>query len=483
MKIDVKAIRLALKSVDPAPAHDAVTPPANEEIYAPADHEAALDPDRPLVVGGRGAGKSFWSAALVDPQARAFLGKIYPRLKLSKTRVSLGFSGTDISSQGALSAEIFDQLIEDGRKAELIWRAVFLRSAEDLIEEELPQTWRKLVAWCSEDAERLQQALREADKKLIAKGEKLVVVFDALDRLASEWPDIRERTKALMRTTLALSNYRGIAPKIFMRTDQAEDQALVAFPDASKLLGSKVDLYWERKDLYGLLFNLLANNDGKRNFARLVSEKTGLLMPHGKPISLPDSLKHDEVKQEQLFVGIAGRYMGSDARRGRTYPWIHNHLADAHGRVSPRTFLMAMREAAINASRSMVDKVVDPRGLQIGLQAASEHRLQQLQEEFLWIPDALEPLADLRVPCEATSIFERWRAAKTVEIITEGAKVNGYLEPVEFDGPSRHLSIQLLEALKRIGVAERRSDNRINVPDIYRVAAKLLRKGGVPPKR
>ena len=40
-------------------------------------------------------------------------------------------------------------------------------------------------------------------------------------------------------------------------------------------------------------------------------------------------------------------------------------------------------------------------------------------------------------------------------------------------------------ALMGIGVIEKRSESRINVPDIFRVAAKLKRRGGVrvPPRR
>ena len=189
----------------------------------------------------------------------------------------------------------------------------------------------------------------------------------------------------------------------------------------------------------------------------------------------------DEQKQESLFTELAGPYMGSDRRRGKTYSWIHNHLADAFGRVSPRSFLMALRAAA-QRSGNLEYKVIDPKALQGGLQVASEHRVDQLKEEFGWIQAALEPLADLRVPCPDTSIYERWKMANTIGIIQRSSKAGGFLEPVEFDSGSGDLFISLLDAMRRIGVAERRSDGRINVPDIYRVAAKLLRKGGVRPE-
>jgi hypothetical protein len=483
LSINWRNMREALGTLDPAPAHDATTPPDLKQIYTPPGHEAALDPHRPLVVGGRGTGKSFWAAALLDPSARNFVSQIYRRLHLTKINVSLGFAGLDVEGGGPPSREVLDELISHGHKAEVIWRAVFLRAVAGEADLALPTTWRRLVEWCGEDAERVQEALRRADRKLAANSKIQIVIFDALDRLGENWADIRERTKALLRVALALRTYKAIKPKIFMRTDQAEDQSLAAFPDASKLLGSKVDLYWERRDLYGLLFTYLANDPRSRNdFQKLVRQRTPFKLELGGTYQLPSELKEDELGQEQLFIGVAGPYMGVDKRRGRTYSWIHNHLSDAFGRVSPRTFLMAFRAAA-QSSRSVEDKVVDTRGLQVGLQVASEHRLVQLREEFAWISAALEPLADLRVPCEEDALFSRWKTARTVEVIRSAARAEGFLEPVEFDIGGVNPLAALLQALARIGVAERRADDRVNVPDIYRVAAKLLRKGGVPPRK
>ena len=44
-------------------------------MYAPPAHEVALAFDRPLVVGGRGTGKSYWAAALCHAEARKRLMK------------------------------------------------------------------------------------------------------------------------------------------------------------------------------------------------------------------------------------------------------------------------------------------------------------------------------------------------------------------------------------------------------------------------
>lgn len=246
------SLRKALANLTPAPSHDATEPPEPLQIYTPASHEAALDPERPLVIGGRGTGKSFWAASLLSGDTRAFITGSYPRLGLDGCDVSLGFAGVDADIHGAPSREVLDDLIEtDGHSAEKVWRAVILNAIAHTgaISLKLPRKLRGeqgLTAWVEADAERVQTLLRDVDKTLQGKGRRVIILFDALDRLGSDWRQIRERTKALLQVVLAMRTYRSIKLKLFMRVDQAEDRGVVAFPDASKLFGAKVDLEWVR---------------------------------------------------------------------------------------------------------------------------------------------------------------------------------------------------------------------------------------------
>lgn len=485
-EIDYRKIRQALATLSPAPAHQADTPPEIKDIFAPRGHEGALDPERILVVGGRGVGKSFWSGVLLNDNTRDFVSKCYPNLGLDKCKVALGYSGTDLIENGPPSQEMLDDLVKDGFKPEIIWRAVVLHCLRAYTGIKLPAKFRGksgLVAWAAKDAERLQGTLRAADQCLVEQDMRLIIVFDALDRLGDSWVQIRDRSKGLMRVALAFRAYKAIKPKIFMRVDQAEDKLLVNFPDASKLIGAKVNLTWERKDLFGLLFSLLANHSSAgASFRQLIDACLGKKPNAEKRNKLPFELMDNEQKQMDVFTMLAGQYMGSDPRRGKTYTWVHNHLADAFGLVSPRSFLEAFRAAAERGDYERQEPL-DPKGLQYGLQVASELRVTQLREEYGWIGAALEPLADMRVPCEENALFERWQDKETITEIERSAKKEGFLEPVEFTSDGKDLLRSLLDAMQRIGVAELRTDGRVNVPDIYRVAAKLLRMGGVKPRR
>lgn len=88
----MQQIRFALASLDPGSvAHQAQDEPAEATIYPVRGHDSALTFDRPLVVGNRGMGKSFWAAVLSHQEGRKRASELYPRARLDGLQVALGF--------------------------------------------------------------------------------------------------------------------------------------------------------------------------------------------------------------------------------------------------------------------------------------------------------------------------------------------------------------------------------------------------------
>jgi len=281
----------------------------------------------------------------------------------------------------------------------------------------------------------------------------------------------------MLRLALDARGYRAIRIKIFMRADQANDDTVFRFADASKLRAEKVDLVWRRRDLYGLLFQRLWTDPASHS-------AFSILMKDSRKLSLfddefPEELKNNEDEQAELFYAIAGEFMGADRRRGRTYSWVHDHLADAFGETSPRSFLIALQRAATHEPRPTASSI-DYLGIRYGVQEASDVRLSELKEDYLWIVDAINALEGLEVPCSPQSFTERWKKRRTLRRIS-GVVSKGGLRPVELETKSITPEAALLLALRNIGVIEFRTEDRINMPDIFRVAAKIKRRGGVRP--
>ena len=68
--------------------------PSARFVYLPPSHLKALRPDATVVVGMRGAGKSFWWAALQQPEVRTLLAGAdarNPHADLDQTGVVAGF--------------------------------------------------------------------------------------------------------------------------------------------------------------------------------------------------------------------------------------------------------------------------------------------------------------------------------------------------------------------------------------------------------
>jgi len=471
---DLQSLREALRNLQPGAAHQAQNPPTPGAIFAPARHAAALDPQRALVVGNRGVGKSFWSAVLTHEKTRESIQSSYPRLPLKSIRAVLGFhedAGKDASPSP--SPELLKALCAEGNEPETIWRAVLVKALNAELREGLPASLKEIIAWSAADVERSEHFLRQADNNFFENKKIFLVVFDALDRLGSNWEIITPLTRGVLRLALDMRGFRAMKAKIFMRTDQSKDDSVFSFPDASKLRSATVELDWRRAELFGLIYKHLGENPNTRAcMLRLAGGDDG--------DNVAEKLLGDESPQEELFYRLAGEYMGAGPKRGRTYTWIYDHLADTFGETSPRSFLTAIQKSAQqlpSPSKTAIDYI----GIRAGVQEASQVRVRELKEDYDWIDTVLRALEGLEVPCEPRVFTRRWTERSTVKKITSDAARQSRLLPLELVGNRPDPEAALLQAMANIGVVEFRTENRINVPDIFRVAAGIKRRGGVRP--
>lgn len=494
------------RSLDELPdTMDASTnPPDPNELYVVLGHERALDPNSTLVVGDRGSGKSFWSAALNSKVSRALIHAQLPRLQLDRVKTSWGFSvsthNADHPSRRVL------QRLQGSHAAEDIWRAVVLRQLTSRYDEELPvKDWADVVTYVADNPEREERLLSRIAGRLAADGKRHLVIFDALDRTGSDWKAIRGLVRGLLQVCLDLKGQTGIQTKVFLRPDMWEDRTIWQFPDSSKLHHGRVILEWRRTDLYGLLWHWLCNHgDGAEIFRNWLQSKHHLSFTAteagGEQVyPIPAKLRQDEDLQQAVLHDVATRYMGSNRRRGRTYTWLPNHLADAKGQVSPRSFLIAVRDAQRETQARGHGEVLHWEGIKRGVQSASSVRVQELREDYPWIQTVLEPLSGQTVPCRDEDIMQRWENAQTVQAIERDRTAtlspepsgSGEIDDERFYLPPHALADRssdtpekaLIQELQRIGVIRRVDDDRVDIPDLFRVAAAIGRRGGVRPIR
>lgn len=327
--------------------------------YVPPSHTRALDPDNSVVEGIRGAGKSFWWETLHSEPHRTFISRAFPDARIGKNvLIAQGF-GAQISSDEAPSKDVLAQLVHqfDPRA---IWRAVVAKQAG--FNEPFPQqnNWLTRVGWTKENPEAYDALLQQTDATLFDSGQTRLILFDALDQLADDWPSIRPLARALFQLALDLRASRRIRLKLFVRPDMLDDREITSFQDASKLLARKATLTWRRADLYALLFQYLGNaQQGGSEFRHhgLITFGLNWRQEEGGWL-LPAQLRTDETLQEPVFIAIAGAAMASGSsghKRGKPYTWLVNHLQDGRDQVSPRSFIAALRQAAADTEEMAAD--------------------------------------------------------------------------------------------------------------------------------
>ncbi len=445
-------------------------------LYIPPSHIKALRLDAHLVVGGRGVGKSFWTAALHSEDLRTIIGSTVPELENAK--IYTGFSSL-ANTDTYPNEDVFKLLLEQGNDPYDIWRAVMLRllAPEKNI---IPQDeWQETVSWFKSNPESVDKLLRSQDNLMRKGGTQSLILFDALDRTSDDWRSMDKIVRGLLRAALWLKSYTCFHAKIFLRTDQFE-RTVTNFPDASKLLATRAELSWARYDLHGLLWQRLINAEDKHGerLRQIYNSVVGKAPNHLEEIwFLHEEAKRETPTQKKLFEKLAGLWMGRDPRRGVPYTWSVGHLADGHGQTSPRSFLAAIRQAASDSKERYPEhnQALHYESIKRGVRKASEIRVNEISEDYPWVKDVLSLLKGLTVPCDYSSVLMRWE-----DKFPEGPG------GISFDRlPPQHVERGwegIREDLERLGLIEKKRDGRIDMPDLYRVGFGLGRKGGVKPK-
>ena len=149
-------------------------------------HAAALDPATPVVVGSRGTGKSFWSGVLGQVETKDAAAKAYPFLQLEEVSVEFGYTG--IGGENGIGVDALNQSVPPDAtpdQAEAFWWGTILRAAE-----RSGGGKTRLGQWVKEalDWEERERILAKHERRLRKDGKVLLVVFDALDTVATTWP-------------------------------------------------------------------------------------------------------------------------------------------------------------------------------------------------------------------------------------------------------------------------------------------------------
>ncbi len=458
--------------------------PSLSTLFTPDSHRLALDVDATVVRGGRGVGKTFWFRSLLDEALRSVAATEYRLDRLNHLDVSVGFCADLAPKRYPGSAEL-RRLIDVGTDPYELWNAVLVTALgqPNLLRID---DWEDRVSWIRDHPGERDRTLAMADRQARSDGITKLILFDALEHTHSERRQADRLVSGILRLALELRlGSSNIRFKIFIRPDMF-DGTLRHFPDASKLTSNAANLKWSITNLYGLFFHRLGNHPSEAS-AAFRSLYPGWSEPKQGRYLPPPSLRGDADVQREAFEAIAGPYMGANFRKGITYTWLPNHLMDGAEQVSPRSFLSALKQAVEETNENYAGHKlpIHHEGIRRGVQSASRTRVDEIGEDLPWVHIAIAPLEGQQVPVEESVILKLWHDNGLTDLLDrEEQRIGGSDELSIRTGPRYPDDYpRLIEELVELGVMRRRKDGRIDLPDVYRIAFAIGRKGGVPKVR
>ncbi len=362
-----------------------------------------------------------------------------------------------------------------------IWTAVLLKALGEPSVAGLSD-WEERAGWVAQNPEALERALHAADQRARDDKRTVLLVFDALDRLHSRRSEADRLVDGILRLALDLRlASRFLRAKVFIRPDMLSSVPM-NFADSSKLTANASKLTWSAQNLYGLAFHLLGN--GPEPLAGRFRKRHPRWQQQlsGRRFEPPRDIVGDRDRQREMFTEIAGPYMGTNRRRGHTYSWLPNHLMDGDEQVSPRSFLSALATAAerTRTEHSGHEYALHYDGIRAGVQKASTTRVDEVREDIPWVAEAVSLLDGMQVPAEESAVTQRWEASGLLERLQSPTVEDADDDAPVRTGPAAKTDRELVRELMALGVMTRRADGRVDLPDVYRIAFNIGRKGGVP---
>lgn len=450
------------------------------------------NPSKFLIVGGRGSGKTRIFRTLTGPEGfRRVIGenKPYQQPNYENTTLLVGFSAdaTYFPRQSVMSkyytdaeatafwigsiAHILVSHYQDDPQIQATITECFGEKAQSFFASKdilkTPSQWIPLVV---DNPEPWELFLDRINEILVQRDQWVILAYDQIDRIHSNQEILYSYIRTLVTYWYSVSQrWKRLKCKIFLRTDLRNAKTM-RFPDASKLIARQIDLTWDTVSLYRLLIRRLSNMD---DFPEMV----GYLQQIPSLISANDNWGYIPTEQreplEKFVEQLIGRYMGASPKKGYSYTWIPNHLQDANGDLSPRSFLKCYSCAATSMLAPQNQKslqqlqgnaLLTPSAIQDSIQEVSTDRVQELQEDFPW-------LEKFKTILEGSTLL-----MQEEEFLS---KIQHLLEYYPSENFPAKTASAMEDELISLGIIQRTTDARINMPEIYLHGFGLKRKGGI----
>ena len=456
-------------------------------LYPVSEHLRALDPNVVLVVGPRGSGKSalFQAFFSENRQVADAIADWMPRTPILETQSNSSEwrraypAGTDFPDTQALA-----KWASSDEAAKKVWHAMLVRRLADRF---VPRHRAALKSMLEPPAVALKELLRaydrpetsptaaldELEERLQREDSRIYVGYDELDTLGGfDWTLMARMVRGLMAFWSDYSRrWRRIRAKVFLRSDLFRRHAGMGTADFAKLAANRAELVWSDAALLAMLVKRIANTSGG---LAAYCQSARIRFSEHQVLGLIPEIREARTAYP-LLERLSGEFMGTGKKKGYVRNWILAHLRDGNERISPRTLVRLVEQAAGKEAVNLTlgpPRLIHPTALRQALDdVSSSHVTQGVSSEWPWLEGVKGRLRQNRlVP---------WARKELVDLFDVDWKETwGPREGPEVRPPAEQPA-EFVDYLIDLGVFRRRSDDRIDVPDLYLSGLHLRRKGGV----
>ncbi|MEU9165501.1 ParA family protein [Streptomyces sp. NPDC048424] len=417
------------------------------------------DPGIPLIIGRKGTGKTALFRWLAAGGSDGWVPVLVTTPNQFGGRPDWSFGADNYGAiDGALAAKGLDW----GSFWQVLMALAIYRThagAEDIgaphpairgVEEGDYAATRAIVEVLSDPMGPLECAdwLRKVD----ARGDRLLLLFDGLDTAFGHSPDQRIRRSTAISGLLTKQadlapRLKHVRMKILVRQDIWQS---LRFENKSHFFGLSRRLQWEeREEYFKVVLKRAVRAEAFRDILAAFDENLPRL----------DVASWSSDQVAAAWGALVGERMRGE-RTAFTSNWVWNRLADANGDHSPRALLQlfaaALEWERDEERRSGYDRsVLRPRSLALSLEQVSDPALSALlDEEFQELQQVAVALREYGRTPVGEEVLED-ALGKTPEDLIGLAQEAGLIAAVESDGATRSF----------------------RVPDLYRWALSVTRRG------
>jgi len=465
---------------------------ANEKFpktfYPVQEHIRAFDPDVVLVVGPRGSGKSALFRAVLNNNLLPSLAKYAPKVRLPSldSKRTLWFAAYPGGKKfpDPRAQTYFFEKNKSTQAGQDLWLMNLVRTLYTQLDSRGQSEMKLFYEQQAGDVITNYQtfidsgmaptlALDRLDDYLEAKDHYIFVGYDELDTLGGEnWQTMVRGVTGLVGFWASYSRrWKRIRSKIFLRTDLYERYATIGGAEIAKLSANRSEIVWNDKNIYGMLIKRIANtSDSLLEYC----QKSNLHLENDPDLGY--LIKNDDEQTLKKFVErLFYPYMGSGIKKGFTYRWLIEHTKDGRGKALPRPLVRLIEIAAsqqLNSARSInVPHLIDHISIRRALDLVSAEHVKGAKNEWPWILGLKDRIRDNQVPWDREE-FELHLKLKWNDSWGEVDEIRPPLEDIH----------EFVDYLIELGIVRTRSNDRIDVPDLYLTGLGLKRKGGVRKK-